>query len=297
MKKISVIVPLYKGNKYVQGLIHMILTNAIILKDVNSSTEVELILVNDYPTEKIIFPEDIVIQKNISVKLLTHKENEGIHQARVTGLKNSDADYIVFLDQDDFIIDTCLMEEFSCIEKNEADVIVANATIELSENKSKQLFKGRGQYKNAFEIDPYIYSGNKISSPGLCMIRRKSIPVEWYSYIMHINGSDDYFLWILMLLKKCKFVMCNKNLYIHKYTGENLSDDEGKMIDSNSEFVEYLKRIEYVPNRYIRIIERSNGLKNKIAHSTCWNKFVIIIANLDIIIPRVYWKIRECIIR
>ncbi len=55
--------------------------------------------------------------------------------------------------------------------------------------------------KNALTLNAYIFGHNRIVSPGHCMIKKTSIPIEWKQNIMEVNGSDDLFLWILMFSK------------------------------------------------------------------------------------------------
>ena len=77
--------------------------------------------------------------------------------------------------------------------------------------------------KNALTLNAYIFGHNRIVSPGHCMIKKTSIPIEWKQNIMEVNGSDDLFLWILMFSKGSIFKADSKPVYIHKNTGENLS--------------------------------------------------------------------------
>ena len=92
-----------------------------------------------------------------------------------------------------------------------------------------------GDYKT------YLRVGNQIVSPGQCLIPKASIPSFWTTHICKKNGSDDYFLWILLLAQKRHFLFVDEPLYVHHYTAQNLSADAKKMDASSYEFITYLE--------------------------------------------------------
>ncbi len=76
MKKVSVIVPVFKGNSYIPKIIHMLEEN---WKTANNEvkTEVEVVFVNDYPEETLELEEQK--EKNISWIIVENEKNYGIH--------------------------------------------------------------------------------------------------------------------------------------------------------------------------------------------------------------------------
>ncbi|MBQ2980619.1 MAG: glycosyltransferase family 2 protein [Lachnospiraceae bacterium] len=286
--RFSIITPFYKGNKYVHKLIEMAEQNLESLRKASIEAELELIIVNDSPEIEV---ELTANSKEIELVVLKHEKNSGIQQARVTGLQNSSGEYIVFLDQDDEIVADCLLQEY--ITMQDADVVVSNLLFEHSKGNAQIFYKSRGQFKNVFSLQAYTKGHNRIISPGHCMIRKSCIPNEWITNIMKVNGSDDLFLWILLLIKKHKFVMYEKPLYIHKYTGGNLSAEVTKMDKSSLEMADILKRIDYVPNNVIKDIVRSRSLSLKMENLGMMKKFLFVISNIDLYLCRIFWKLRE----
>ena len=104
-------------------------------------------------------------------------------------------------------------------------------------------------YSNASEqaaagnLKCQYYYNNLIRSPGQVLIRRASIPVYWSEQIMKNNGSDDAFLWILMLCKGARAAYNEELVYEHVYTGENTSGNNEAMLRSQMEVAEKLKGI------------------------------------------------------
>ena len=97
-RKVSVIIPIYKGNSFISHLAYMLEEN---WKSVNKiePVSIEMVLVNDFPDEKLEIKDRLM--ENISWIEVTNKQNSGIHFSRAQGLLHSSGDYVLFLDQDD----------------------------------------------------------------------------------------------------------------------------------------------------------------------------------------------------
>lgn len=250
---ISVIVPLYKGKKFVKYIIDNIKQNAMHIKN----CEVEIIFVNDYPKEKIT----IIQEKNIEIKLLENKENRGIHASRIEGLNNCKGNYILFLDQDDEINEFFFKECFTKI-KSDSNIpfVVCNGIVEHP-NYKRMIYKNKLMQKLVQERICYALFDNRILSPGQCLIKRQAIPGAWKKSILKNNGADDMFLWILILSNKKnkKPVLIYKNMYTHKNTYNNASLNVTKMFLSIDEMVDKLENLNMDQN-ILNILHYRNDL-------------------------------------
>lgn len=90
MPKISVIIPVYNGEKYIQRCIDSVFNQTY--------SNVEIIVVNDGSTDNT---ENIL--KSYSNIVLINKKNEGVSRARNTGLSLATGDYVYFCDADDYL--------------------------------------------------------------------------------------------------------------------------------------------------------------------------------------------------
>ena len=278
MVKFSVIIPFYKGNRFLDNLFRIVKENAKAAKQGIPESETELILVNDSPEEEIRVPSDA---EDVDYKIVAHTENRGIHQARITGLAASSGDFILLLDQDDEVAETFLSSQYRKMQ--DADVIVAGAYFETADGTRKVFYDKPGKIRKITELSTYLKSHNQIISPGQCLIRKSAIPQEWIDNVMTNNGSDDLFLWILMFEKNCRFAVNPECLYTHKYTGENLSASGTKMAQSSLTFAKSLKQIPYVPEKHIRLVERSRQLDIDLAKSAGPKRIALAVKNADII--------------
>lgn len=221
--KISVIIPLYHGKKYLPDIMKMLLQNQT---EGNDAFAIEVILVNDLPDEKISY-EEIEHRNELRVILLTNQENKGIHFARVRGLAHASGEYVHFLDQDDKIAGNFYKSQIKHM-RTKDDVIVANGIAEY-ESYRKLLYRYRFMQWTVKSAWFYTRFDCRIISPGQCLIQKSSIPDIWKKKILKHNGADDYFLWLAMLSQGKKFGINRELLYTHKYTSANASSDRETM--------------------------------------------------------------------
>lgn len=97
--KISVIVPIYNVEKYLPHCIESILAQTF--------TDFELLLVDDGSTDGSGWICDTYAQTDSRVKFF-HTENKGVSAARNLGIKEASADWICFVDSDDWVEDDYL---------------------------------------------------------------------------------------------------------------------------------------------------------------------------------------------
>ncbi|HEM5301348.1 TPA: glycosyltransferase family 2 protein [Streptococcus suis] len=114
MEKISVIVPVYNVEKYLERCINSLLNQTY--------SNLEIILVDDGSTDR---SGQICDQyKNRDEFVVIHKENAGLGMARNTGLDTATGKYIIFVDSDDYIDDNMIQSLYEEIQKTGADTCI-----------------------------------------------------------------------------------------------------------------------------------------------------------------------------
>lgn len=98
----SIIVPVYKTEKYIQQCIESVLAQ--------SFQEFELMLVDDGSPDQCGEICDMYGQKDKRIRVI-HKENGGLSEARNAGIRSASGDYILFLDSDDYWNDADFLEK------------------------------------------------------------------------------------------------------------------------------------------------------------------------------------------
>lgn len=144
--KISIIVPVYNVDKYLKQCLESIKNQ--------SYTNFEVIMVNDGSTDdsgKIC--EEYTKDPRF---ILINQKNQGLSEARNTGLKNISGEYILFIDSDDWIEGNCLAECISEIQKNNSEVIFFPYIKEKELSKEKVKLFDKEQIFNKDDIKKNI---------------------------------------------------------------------------------------------------------------------------------------------
>ena len=113
--KISVIIPVYKVEKYLDRCVNSVLNQT--LKDI------EVILIDDGSPDGCPAMCEEYKKKDNRVRVI-HKENGGLGYARNSGLEIATGEYIAFVDSDDFIEEDMYESLYSDAIKYNADVVL-----------------------------------------------------------------------------------------------------------------------------------------------------------------------------
>lgn len=93
-EKISVIVPVYNVEQYLERCVDSIINQTY--------TNLEIILVNDGSTDNSGKLCDELAKKDERIRVI-HKENGGLSDARNRGIEEAESDLVGFIDSDDYI--------------------------------------------------------------------------------------------------------------------------------------------------------------------------------------------------
>lgn len=279
---VSVITPIYKGNRYINGIFEMIADNA----QKAPQLDIELVLVNDSPEIPLEYNESLV--QNFSLKIVDNKKNLGIHGARKNGLHSAEGKYILFFDQDDSLSDTAIVSQYQYV-KN-ADAVVSNGWVEDTTGTKRPLFI-RHQQNRVNDIDLYFYIGNLIASPGMCLIRKDCVPSCWLQEEMKTNGADDWLLWAGFLLDGRHFELNPAFTYTHKSVGTNTSNNETRMIQSSIEALQIVRTYYARNSKLMRRYERRLSMRACCTGKSTWYKRLNYCFNLDIAVRLFFFKV------
>ncbi len=284
---ISVITPFYRGNAFLGALFSNLERAVETFLKAHPDGGVELILVNDSPEERVILPEG---EFCFTVRVLEMPENSGIHAARVQGLRSAEGEWILFLDQDDEILPEFLTRQIDCGEVT--GMAVSNYYMEDESGNRMPGYRKRAEMLRLNDEKVYLYSHNVIKSPGQCLLRKGLIPEEWTDRALRENGADDLFLWLLLLEQGKRFSLNETPLYVHRFTGRNLSESVLKMGESTMKAAELLKKIPWFPEKDIQILENARLFDRKWQNGSVSEKAGAVLRHPGIFARRTAMKIR-----
>ena len=119
--KVSVIVPVYNVEKYLEQCI-LSLAN-------QSLYDIQIILIDDNSTDTSLKIIQRYANKDKRIRVVHNKQNAGVATTRNVGLDNSDAEYIMFCDPDDwFDVDMC-KKMYDTITRDKTDIVMCGTNI------------------------------------------------------------------------------------------------------------------------------------------------------------------------
>lgn len=112
--KVSVIVPVYKAEKYLTKCVDSILNQTY--------SNIEVLLVDDGSPDKSIIICEHFAQKDSRVKVF-HEKNSGVSTARNLALNHVSGKWIMFVDSDDWLETDCISCCINIAERNDLDLL------------------------------------------------------------------------------------------------------------------------------------------------------------------------------
>ncbi|WP_049962657.1 glycosyltransferase [Ruminococcus sp. HUN007] len=117
MSLISVIVPVYKVEKYLDRCIDSIVNQTF--------KDIEIILIDDGSPDNCSKMCDEWGERDSRIVVI-HQENQGLSAARNSGIRIAKGDYFTFVDSDDWISPTMISDLYEIINKHDADISICN---------------------------------------------------------------------------------------------------------------------------------------------------------------------------
>ena len=211
---ISVILPVYNGESYIEDSIRSILGQ--------THQNFELIIINDGSTDN----SDKIIKGFLKSNKIIYKsrKNKGLVNTLNEGIKLSSGSYIARMDQDDISYPKRLEKQLNFMQKNNIDVCGTSYHVI---NEQGKIIKTVESHKNNFEIIlsammvPFIHPSVMFRN----IFKEKNI---FYGNNNKVQ-AEDYDLWIRLI--KMNLVFGNINEILIKY----------RLINTSMTSVNYIK--------------------------------------------------------
>ncbi|MDR2152562.1 MAG: glycosyltransferase [Helicobacteraceae bacterium] len=115
MPKVSVIIPVYKAEKYLEKCVNSVLQQTFM--------DFECILVDDRSPDMCGIMCDKLAMEDSRINVIHNKTNLGASMARKTGLSAASGDYVFFVDSDDHLEPSMIEKLFNVAIANAADMV------------------------------------------------------------------------------------------------------------------------------------------------------------------------------
>lgn len=229
----SIIVPVYKAEKYIHSCIESILTQRY--------TDFELLLVDDGSPDKSgdICENYAKADKRIRV---FHQQNKGVSAARNTGLDNVTGQYVLFVDADDMLYPNALN-----VLKQQLDISDANIDlIQFSINNEYNIYETDDKFSEILSSGDYVKAGTLNVCIGGSLFNNEIIKINHLRFNEQIKYAEDQ-LFIFDYLKYSQSnIRINNVLYFYRINSNSAvrNMDCGEIIQSIKILNDYKKTNE-----------------------------------------------------
>ena len=222
MKKVSIIIPVYNSEKYISKCLDSVLSQTY--------ENIEVLVINDGSKD-----DSINILKEYEKKdkriILIDKQNEGVSTTRNLGIKKATGDFIMFIDNDDYI-DRDYIFNYMNNYKDE-DIIIGS--YKRTNTEDKILFKYNLDTKSNWSKYVVLAPWAKLYKRDF-LIKNK---IEFFSYGI---GEDVYFN-LLCYSKTNNIKIINNNEYNWFYNDKSVSNTNQKGLKNSVDITVLLNKL------------------------------------------------------
>ena len=205
--KVSIVVPVYNVEKYLMKCVETILGQTI--------QEIEIILVDDGSTDDSgsicdSYKDDLRVQ-------VIHKKNGGLSDARNAGVALANADYVGFVDSDDYVAPDMFELLYNNMVKENADISFCG-TYDVFANETRAAYCLTEGYfcSDSQKAIEYVLRGRVASVSAVNKLYRKSLLMK-HPFLKGKTSEDAHFIIpYLTEIKKAVFDMTPKYFYVHR---------------------------------------------------------------------------------
>ena len=257
-EKISVIVPVYNVEVYLERCVESILHQTY--------TNFELILINDGSTDSSGQICDYLADQYENIKVY-HIENAGVSNARNVGIQLATGAWITFVDSDDFVTNDYLATLASAVEGEHVGFVIAPLHhIKNGIVTDLPPYSGRKEFWSTEETMKELLMTIKTSFfPVAKLFKRDLLADGKFNTDYHL-AEDALFLTELLLKTRCSSVFIDKPIYYYDHR-------EGSATTSVNRYV--FDTIEVYKNIIAQVSQVFPNLKYELKNRECWSYITV----------------------
>lgn len=247
---ISVIVPIFKVEKYLKKCIDSILNQTY--------KNMEIILVDDGSPDNCPYICDNYAKKDSRIKVI-HKINGGISDTRNEGLKRATGKWVTFIDSDDYIDKNMIDTLYKLAIENEADIsiidfIKIDETSNIIQNKD---CKNKTRIFNSKTAIIELFNDNSFGN----YMWNKLYKKELFEDIKFPIGKtmEDLAVMYQLFYKSKNIVYNNKQMYFYVQRKNSILHRREKSL-INNRFELSLEKYNFLKSKYPDMIENYKAM-------------------------------------
>jgi len=271
MPKVSVIVPVYNVESYIEKCLKSLVKQTV--------EDIEIIIVNDGSTDSSVDIINNYRNKYPKKIIYLEKENGGLSDARNYGIPYAKGEYISFLDADDYVEENMYQKMYELAKKEISDMVECNFYWQYP-NKLKEDIGVRYNGKHEMLQNIRVVAWNKL-------IKREVIVNNNLQFPKGYRYEDVEFTYkLLPYINRVSFLKEPMVYYIQRDNSISNSQNERtkEIFDVLQHVIDYYKEkniyekykdeLEYIYTRYLLCssLLRMVKIKNKDIREECINK-------------------------
>ena len=257
-EKISVIVPVYNVEAYLERCVKSILQQ--------TCTNFELILINDGSTDSSGQICDYLADQYENIKVY-HIENAGVSNARNVGIQLATGAWITFIDSDDFVTNDYLATLASAVEGEHVGFVIAPLH-HIKNGIVTDLLPHSGKtelWSTEETMKELLMTTRTSFFPVAKLFKRDLLADEKFNTNYHL-AEDALFLTELLLKTRCSSVFIDKPIYYYDHR-------EGSATTSVNRYV--FDTIEVYKNIITQVSQVFPNLKYELKNRECWSYITV----------------------
>jgi len=221
---VSVIIPCYNGEQYIEAAVQSILQQ--------SYHHLEVLVVNDGSTDKSAEILLQLAQEDLRVRYIENEQNLGLIATLNKAIQLAQGKYIARMDADDIALPDRIEKQVTFLEQHPQVAVVGGAIETFGENVEKQTLV---LPQEDMAIKTHLFLASAFHHPTV-MFNLNVLNPEDLVYQQQYYRAEDYGLWVHLLCKGYKFA--------------NLAD--------------VVLRYRILPNSETRLLAKNLALKNEV---------------------------------
>lgn len=233
--KVSVIIPVYNAENFISRCLDSVLKNTF--------SDYEILLFDDGSTDgswKILqtyaekYPEKIQA---------FHQKNQGVAKTRNAGIARAKGEYILFIDNDDWV-DSDYLETFvHAIEKENADIVIGG-------------YQRTSNTRILFSVHPEQCEWSKYvtTAPWAKIYRKEFLLAHAIDFLDNALGEDIYF--------NLQAIHCTKKISLISYAGYHWFFNEHSISNTLQKNLKNNTSVLYLLNRCHQKLKEMRALEN-----------------------------------
>ena len=220
MSLVSIIVPAFNSESYIRQTSETLLSQ--------KHKDIEVILIDDGSTDSTLEAMEEISKSDSRVRVL-HVSNGGVSSARNLGISVATGEWMMFVDSDDQLEDSCVSSLLAAAIADHADFAVCGMTFDYldsrgkstrsevySSGKSYTLMNGVSDNRTLFE---HLYSSNYLQSSCAKLYSSNFIRSYNLKFDSDLSSFEDYSFILNCLRFANTITVCPESFYHYCHRG------------------------------------------------------------------------------